>query len=111
MLGDIEERVKIMAEMGQVPLAALTAKAHNMVEYIPKLEEQLQGTDTAEHIPANARLLLPPVPLWRPTPGEASNWPLLMSRTKIFADKIQNLPQAQGMAEVHPVFEDAEENP
>mmetsp|Transcript_23197 Transcript_23197/g.64834 ORF Transcript_23197/g.64834 Transcript_23197/m.64834 type:complete len:1217 (-) Transcript_23197:83-3733(-) len=112
MLGDIEERVKIMAEMGQVPLAALTAKAHNMTEYIPKLEEQLQGTDISEHIPAQARLLFPPVPLWRPTPGESSNWPLLMSRTKIFEDKIQNVPTpGQGFINDQPVFEDAVENP
>merc|ERR1719436_2208043 len=66
MLGNIEERVKIMAEMGQVPLAALAAKAHNLVEFIPKLEEQLQGTDISAHIPARARLLVPPVPLCKP---------------------------------------------
>ena len=34
MLGQVEERVRIMAEMGQVPLAALTAKAHQLKEYM-----------------------------------------------------------------------------
>merc|ERR1712190_548020 len=43
MLGNVEDRVKIMAEMGQVPLAALTAKAHILVEFGEKLEEQLNG--------------------------------------------------------------------
>mmetsp|Transcript_23313 Transcript_23313/g.51496 ORF Transcript_23313/g.51496 Transcript_23313/m.51496 type:complete len:1215 (-) Transcript_23313:268-3912(-) len=83
MLGNIEERVKIMAEMGQVPLAALTAKAHNLVEFIPKLEEQLQGNDISANIPSNARLLVPPVPLFRPT-ADSCNWPLLTSTKKIF---------------------------
>lgn len=84
MLGSVEERVKIMAEMGQVPLAALTAKAHNLTEFIPKLEEQLQGNDISAHIPASARLLLPPLPLVRPSAGGDANWPLLKSVKQIF---------------------------
>merc|ERR1719326_929980 len=69
MLGNIEERVKIMAEMGQVPLATLTAKSHNITEFIERLEDQMQGTDISSQIPANAQLLLPPVPLFRPEQG------------------------------------------
>eukprot|EP00928_Gymnodinium_smaydae_P028308 TRINITY_DN2160_c0_g3_i1.p1 TRINITY_DN2160_c0_g3~~TRINITY_DN2160_c0_g3_i1.p1 ORF type:complete len:1244 (-),score=301.09 TRINITY_DN2160_c0_g3_i1:224-3895(-) len=84
MLGNIEERVKVLAEMGQVPLAYLTAKAHNLEEFIPKLEEQLATNDIAAHIPANARLLVPLVPLLRPGAGDAGNWPLLQSTAKIF---------------------------
>lgn len=97
MLGDVEERVKIMAELGQVPLAALTAKAHNLVDFIPKLEEQLQGKDISAHIPSDARLMLPPVPLCPPTSGESSNWPLLMSTKKIFEKPVYEPPsQGQG---------------
>mmetsp|Transcript_5230 Transcript_5230/g.13004 ORF Transcript_5230/g.13004 Transcript_5230/m.13004 type:complete len:1219 (-) Transcript_5230:59-3715(-) len=93
MLGNVEERVKIMAEMGQVPLALLTAKAHNMTEFIPKLEEQMQGNDVSSHIPANARLLLPPAALIRPSAGDAGNWPLLQSVKSIFErGSIENLP-------------------
>jgi len=92
LLGNVEERVKIMAEMGQVPLAALTAKAHALVEYIPKLDEQLQGNDISSHIPTDARLLLPPVPLHRPTAGD-SNWPLLKSMKQLFEEKkFENVP-------------------
>jgi len=93
MLGAIDERVKIMAEMGQIPLAALTAKAHNLTEYVAKLEEQLEGTDVSAHIPGNARLLAPPVPLCRPKAGDPGNWPLLRSVKQIFEKTtFENVP-------------------
>jgi len=93
MLGAVEERIKIMAEMGQVPLAALTAKAHNCQEFIPKLEEQLQGNDISAHIPNNARLLLPPVPLCRPTSSDSANWPLTKSVKQIIEEStFKNMP-------------------
>jgi len=85
MLGAVEERVKILAEMGQVPLAALTAKSHGLTEFLDKLEEQLQGSDISAAIPPNARLLMPPVPLVRPADkGDDANWPLLKSVKQIF---------------------------
>ncbi|CAJ1360972.1 unnamed protein product, partial [Effrenium voratum] len=84
MLGQVEERVKIMAEMGQVPLAAVTARAHQLKEYMEKLEEQLQGNDILSQIPSKTVLLVPPVPLCRPVAGDSANWPLLTSTKKIF---------------------------
>mmetsp|Transcript_113163 Transcript_113163/g.359656 ORF Transcript_113163/g.359656 Transcript_113163/m.359656 type:complete len:1221 (+) Transcript_113163:191-3853(+) len=103
LLGNIEERVKIMAEMGQIPLAALTAKAHNLTEFIPKLEEQLQDNDIAAHISRSARLLSPPVPLCRPTAGDSGNWPLLRSVKAIFEKTtFENVPLPP-----EPSFEDA----
>lgn len=110
MLGNVEERVKIMAEMGQVPLAALTAKAHNLTEFIPKLEEQLQGNDISGQLPAKARLLLPPVPLVRPNATESPNWPLLMSTKDIFLQKSYEAQVASQPPNESP-FADAEENP
>lgn len=110
MLGSVEERVKIMAEMGQVPLAALTAKAHGLIEFIPKLEEQLQGNDVSVHVPPRARLLLPLVPLIRPTNGVFSNWPLLTSTKAIFEKTtFENIPTS-GPAPAE-VFLDADEVP
>jgi len=110
MLGNMEERVKIMAEMGQVPLAALTAVSHNLTEFIPKLEEQLQGNDISAHVPANARLLLPPVPLVRPTASDSPNWPLLMSTKDIFLKNTYEAQVASQPPNESP-FVDAEENP
>jgi coatomer protein complex subunit alpha (xenin) len=98
MLGNIEERVKIMAEMGQVPLATLTAKTHNITEFIERLEDQMQGTDVSSQIPPNAQLLLPPVPLFRPEQGEM-NWPLLKSTQVIFKEKAFEEQQASQLPE------------
>jgi len=111
MLGNLEERVKVMAEMGQAPLAALTAKAHNMTEFLPKLEEQLQGQDISGHIPADARLLLPPPPLVKPSSGDSVNWPLLMSTKKIFEKTtFENMPTPQTIEEQFADAEEAEED-
>merc|ERR1719408_128944 len=98
MIGNIEERVKIMAEMNHVPLATLTAKTHNLTEFIARLEEQTQGTDISSQIPRNAQLLLPPVPLFRPEQGEM-NWPLLKSTQVIFKEKAFEEQQASQLPE------------
>eukprot|EP00930_Biecheleria_cincta_P035139 TRINITY_DN241_c0_g1_i1.p1 TRINITY_DN241_c0_g1~~TRINITY_DN241_c0_g1_i1.p1 ORF type:complete len:1243 (-),score=237.00 TRINITY_DN241_c0_g1_i1:360-4049(-) len=110
MLGLVEERVKIMAEMGQVPLAALAAKAHNLTEYMEKLDEQLQSSDVAAFIPSKAFLLIPPVPLCRPTAGDSGNWPLLMSTKKIFEKSSFEAAEAPPMPGSDAFF-DAEEVP
>merc|ERR1711988_1307776 len=95
MLGMVEDRVKILAEMGQIPLAALTAKAHTLEEFQAKLEEQLQGNDISAYVPSKARLLLPPIPLIRNDgkTGDSGNWPLLMSTKAIFEKTtFENMP-------------------
>lgn len=107
MLGNVEERVKIMAELGQVPLAALTAHAHNLTEFTAKLEEQLQGNDISASIPRNAQLLLPPVPLLRPGSGDSVNWPLLMSTKKVF----ERSSFEASAPPPEPLFVDAAEEP
>jgi len=110
MLGDIPERVKIMAEMGQVPLAALTAKTHNITEFIERLEDQVQGTNISTHIPPNAQLLLPPVPLFRPDQGDV-NWPLLKSTQMIFKEKAFEDQQASQLPEESAFRDPMEDNP
>mmetsp|Transcript_59015 Transcript_59015/g.104866 ORF Transcript_59015/g.104866 Transcript_59015/m.104866 type:complete len:1226 (+) Transcript_59015:36-3713(+) len=110
MLGMVEERVKIMAEMGQVPLAALTARTHNLTDYMEKLEEQLQGNDILAHIPNKTLLLIPPTPLCRPSSGDSGNWPLLMSTKKIF-EKSSFEAAAPPPMPGSEAFLDAEETP
>lgn len=121
MMGNVEERVKIMAEMGQVPLAALTAKAHNLTEFMEKLEDQLQGVDITAQIPADARLLLPPMPLITPSTSDSGNWPQLKSIAQIFTEQKYEAPvqvpetnyiemdDPQDMTEPN-AFEDAEDD-
>jgi coatomer protein complex subunit alpha (xenin) len=94
-LGDVDERVKIMAEMGQVPLAFLTAKAHGITELADKLGEQ-HMSDVTAHIPANATLLVPPIPLQRPTSGDAGNWPHLKSMKAILEENAFEHMEVQG---------------
>ncbi|CEM30295.1 unnamed protein product [Vitrella brassicaformis CCMP3155] len=115
MLGDVAERVKILAEVGQTPLAALTAKTHGLTEYSQALEEAVQGVDFDSIMPASPKLLIPPFPLIRQTDSEATNWPLLSSAKHIFENALttaanvtdqQNGPQAEGIEE-EMAFEDA----
>merc|ERR1740117_1614272 len=110
MLGNVEERVKIMAEMGQVPLATMTAKTHNLTEFIERLEDQTQGIDVSSQIPAKAQLLLPPVALFRAEQGDL-NWPLLKSTQQIFKEKAFEEQQASQLPEERAIqdFDDAPE--
>merc|ERR1719253_2316475 len=61
LVGDVAERVKVLAEMGQVALAALTARTHGLEELAVTLEESL--TRPVEQVRPDAALLLPPTPL------------------------------------------------
>jgi coatomer subunit alpha len=45
LVGDVAERVKVLAETGQIPLAYLTAKAHGLHEFEQTLEESLRTMD------------------------------------------------------------------
>ena len=79
LLGDVQERVKILENCGQKSLAYLTSKTHNLDEEADRLaEEAFVDTNPPETIP-DARLLKPPVPISQ----QESNWPLL-SITKGF---------------------------
>mmetsp|Transcript_56439 Transcript_56439/g.121103 ORF Transcript_56439/g.121103 Transcript_56439/m.121103 type:complete len:1219 (-) Transcript_56439:381-4037(-) len=105
MLGDIEERVKVLSEVGQVPLAALTAQTHGLTEMQELLAEGVQGVDIGNAIPADAELLLPAIPVYR-ADAEHTNWPLLMSTQAIFENNL-----AQAAAEAAHAAAQAEEPP
>jgi len=72
-LGDVKERVKILQEVGQLPLAYLSATSHGLDEVAAEIEQQLQE----QGIPlpnrcTNPELMMPPTPIFR-----EENWPLL----------------------------------
>ncbi|CAD7971175.1 unnamed protein product [Amoebophrya sp. A25] len=92
MLGSVEDRIKVLAETGQVPLAYLTAKAHGLSE----LSEALEGNVDKEKIDrflearGSGRLLLPPVPI---VPRGDVNWPHLQTSDAIFEHtRMDNVP-------------------
>lgn len=69
-LGDVRDRVKVLEESGQIPLAYVAAKAHGLMEEAERLREGL--TEEPEADLTDASLLLPPPPITR-----QGNWPLL----------------------------------
>ena len=72
-LGDIPERLRILEESGQYPLAYLTAKTHGMEEDASRLETILtEAGCTVPEVDGTGVLLVPPEPI---TLGD--NWPLL----------------------------------
>lgn len=73
LLGDAEERVRVIEAAGQLPLAYLTAKTHGLEEAAERIKEMLVANGSP--IPAvdtTATLLVPPTPIMR-----CENWPLL----------------------------------
>jgi len=79
-LGDVSERVKVLHEVGQLPLAYITAKSHGLeeeaAELVALLEEQ--GLPIPE-VKGKATLLRPPNPISR-----EENWPLLQVSKSMF---------------------------
>ncbi|KAH7280342.1 hypothetical protein KP509_37G062500 [Ceratopteris richardii] len=76
-LGDVQERVKILEESGQLALAYATAATHGLEETASRLADELG--DKVPSLPGNAELLLPPVPVIRD-----GNWPLLLVTKGLF---------------------------
>ncbi|KAJ1558601.1 hypothetical protein HK096_009300, partial [Nowakowskiella sp. JEL0078] len=74
-LGDVEDQIKMLREVGQYQLAYLTAKTHGLEEEAASILETA-GIETAPELTSigNARLLKPPAPIIRQCD---TNWPLL----------------------------------
>ncbi|VDM97379.1 unnamed protein product [Thelazia callipaeda] len=78
LLGDVEERIKVLKDVGQLSLAYLTAATHGFNDEADSLKNELITKGQAlPPVDANARLLVPPPPIKQ----LENNWPLLtMSR-------------------------------
>ncbi|PHJ21160.1 coatomer subunit alpha, partial [Cystoisospora suis] len=79
LLGDAEERVQILAEVGQLALAALTAKTYGLTTLYDQLQENVKDMQIEPFLPAVPQLLMPPVPIIRCTEPESSVWPPAVS--------------------------------
>lgn len=74
LLGDAEERVKILKGCGQKSLAYLTAATHGLTEEAEALKEQFDPEkEQIPEVDPSAVLLQPPPPIMQ----QESNWPLL----------------------------------
>ncbi|XP_076265254.1 coatomer subunit alpha isoform X1 [Rhynchophorus ferrugineus] len=73
LLGDLEERVKVLKTTNQLSLAYLTAATHGMHEEAQQLKEQIGDDKKLPDVDVNAKFLKPPPPIQQ----AESNWPLL----------------------------------
>lgn len=71
LLGDVEERVKILRQCNQKSLAYVMAETHGLDEQAQQLKELLD--DKVPEVNRNAELIRPPCPISQ----QESNWPLL----------------------------------
>merc|ERR1740124_833673 len=73
-LGDVGERVKLLTEAGQLPLAYACASTHGLTEQAEALATQLEAANIPLPPPLTdaPRLLYPALPITR-----EANWPLL----------------------------------
>jgi len=79
--GDIEERIKVLKQVGQGSLAYLTAATHGLAEQCEEIKSTFNLDP--EKLPAinpNAKLLRPPVPILR----NEGNWPRLTISKTLF---------------------------
>ncbi|KAF9585928.1 hypothetical protein BGW38_010979 [Lunasporangiospora selenospora] len=99
-LGNVEERVRLLREVGQAPLAYMTAKTHGLDEIAEDIlqEAGLTPEDVAD-LPTHGTLLVPPRPLMR---AHDSNWPQLAVSRSYFEGAFTG--DMEGVAPVTPMI-------
>ena len=94
--GDIRERIKILAETGQVALAYATAKIHGIKEYEEALLNVIPDLDGKINLKSNSELLLPPKPLVEDinlSKKIMESWPLFDVDEEIQNEKLEELSE------------------
>jgi coatomer protein complex subunit alpha (xenin) len=90
LLGDVNERVKVLEQCGQRTLAYLTAKTHGLEQEADRLAETTFGENSEPpNVNPNACLLKPPVPIAQ----HETNWPLLSISKGFFEGAIATRSQ------------------
>lgn len=92
LTGDVKERINILAETGQIPLAYLMAKSHGLQEIEKTLADSLRETEgldfdqieqQAEQFSRKGKSLLPLRPLFVQNESfQQSEWPMTNRRAK-----------------------------
>ncbi|OAD77428.1 hypothetical protein PHYBLDRAFT_176941 [Phycomyces blakesleeanus NRRL 1555(-)] len=81
-LGDIEERVRLLQDVGQLPLAYLTAKTHGLTEQANAILAAAGKTEDEIELPSMSADL--PTPIKPVVKLEDPNWPLLTVSKSFF---------------------------
>lgn len=89
-VGDVRDRIKVLEESGQFPLAYVTAKKHGLEEDAQRIKENLETEPEMDD--EDEGLLFPPVPILR-----EDNWPLL-TISKGFFDGAMPKPDSRQQA-------------
>ncbi|XP_044765066.1 coatomer subunit alpha [Coccinella septempunctata] len=84
LLGDLEERIKVLKSANQNSLAYLTAATHGMKEEAEILKEAVGEGKKLPDVTPNAKFLNPPPPIQQ----AESNWPLLTVSRSFFESTI-----------------------
>jgi coatomer protein complex subunit alpha (xenin) len=82
LLGDVETRIEVLVDVGQLGLAYITAKTHGLEKKAAELE-LLLGENVPKDIPDGATLLLPPTPVYKTS---TRGWPLLSKQEEVEFD-------------------------
>eukprot|EP01125_Pyxidicula_operculata_P014109 TRINITY_DN4687_c0_g1_i1.p1 TRINITY_DN4687_c0_g1~~TRINITY_DN4687_c0_g1_i1.p1 ORF type:complete len:1292 (-),score=383.08 TRINITY_DN4687_c0_g1_i1:315-4190(-) len=112
LVGNVGERINVLLEQGQLQLAYMTALTHGIEDAVVTIREIIQKEHEKEHagkaeedIPPlvlpqalpNAKLLLPPTPIFR---SDKSNWPLTRLARGPF-DDVLSLEPGSAQSEQH----------
>ncbi|KAF8367713.1 copa-1 [Pristionchus pacificus] len=85
LLGDVDERMKILKSVGQTSLAFLTASTHGREEEAEELKAELEAKkQSVPPVSENAALLMPPPPISKMT----DNWAHLQSSRSLLELKL-----------------------
>ncbi|KAJ3344084.1 hypothetical protein HDU93_003247 [Gonapodya sp. JEL0774] len=93
-LGDVDEQVRLLREVGQLPLAYLAARTHGLEDEANLVLQSATITPEAvAHISASGSLLKPPTPVYR---QHDNNWPLLAISKSIFESALASDDRSLG---------------
>ncbi|KAL7598916.1 hypothetical protein Lser_V15G21773 [Lactuca serriola] len=89
-LGDVKERIKILENVGHLPLAYATAKTHGLTDLAEELSVKLEHNVPILPSGKSGSLLVPPTPVLC-----GGDWPLLRVMKGIFEGGLDNVAQEE----------------
>ena len=97
-LGDVEERVRVLEEVGQYALAYVTAATNGLEEDAQRLSKVLADSGaTVPTLPTNPQLMMPPTPVQSAV--QQPNWPEVEIERDVFAEAVKAAQESQSLEE------------